>query len=361
LEAEEGFAQARFGDPHASDTLELFLHHFPKHARQNEARVALAELAFESGDRDGSARYLQTVSASVPDVPTTERAAYLAIFLADAASSTDPAKVIDLSEKFLRQFPNSPFRPEVRMKLGETYFHNGDHANAETQFTLLAREDPAGPYTETALFLAGQAATKWLDNAGADRALRLFDEVAKLDGPLKLYARQQQAIVKGKLGAEKEAVTIYDAIISAQPPPPPELQSAAYCGKADNLQELGHKDPAQYEAAISVYDSLANLPDVSPAWRNQALYKKGHVLEQLGREPEALTAYYDVLDKTLAAGGEFFWFYKAGFAAAHLFEQDENWKAAIGIYQKMTKIEGPRAAEAKARLSQLRLEKFIWD
>ena len=48
-------------------------------------------------------------------------------------------------------------------------------------------------------------------------------------------------------------------------------------------------------------------------------------------------------------------------AAAHLFEQQENWKAAIGVYQKMTKLEGPRAAEAKARLSQLRLEKFIWD
>ncbi|HEY3899788.1 MAG TPA: tetratricopeptide repeat protein [Chthoniobacter sp.] len=361
LELEEGFTQARLGDPHASDTLELFLHHFPKHPRQNEARVALAELALQGGDRDGTARYLQTVAISAPDPATTERAAYLAVFLADAATPPEPGKVIDLSEKFLRQFPRSPFLPEVRMKLGQTYFQTGDHANAETQFTLLAREDPTGPYAETALFLAGQAATKWLDNAAADRALRLFDEVVKRDGPLKLYARQQQAIVKGKLGNENEAVTIYDAILSAQPPPPAELKSAALCGKAENLQELGRKDPAQFEAAIAVYDSLAKLPDVTPAWRNQALYKKGHVLEQLGREPEALTAYYDVLDKTLTGGGEFFWFYKAGFAAAHLFEQDENWKAAIGIYQKMSKIEGPRAAEAKARLNQLRLEKFIWD
>jgi tetratricopeptide (TPR) repeat protein len=361
LELEEGFTQARLGDPHASDTLELFLHHFPKHSRQNEARVALAELSLQGGDRDGTARYLQTVATSAPDPATMERAAYLAVFLADAASPPDAAKVIDLSEKFLRQFPHSSYLPEVRMKLGQTYFQTGDHANAETQFTLLAREDPNGPYAETALFLAGQAATKWLDNAGADRALRLFDEVVKRDGPLKLYARQQQAIVKGKLGNENEAVTIYDAILSAQPPPPAELKSAALCGKAENLQELGRKDPVQFEAAITVYDSLANLPEVTPAWRNQALYKKGHVLEQLGREPEALTAYYDVLDKTLTGGGEFFWFYKAGFAAAHLFEQDENWKAAIGIYQKMTKIEGPRATEARARLSQLRLEKFIWD
>jgi len=68
-----------------------------------------------------------------------------------------------------------------------------------------------------------------------------------------------------------------------------------------------------------------------------------------------------VLDRTLAGGHEFFWFYKAGFYAAHLFEQQEDWKAAIGIYQKMAKRDGPRAAEARSRLSQLRLEKFIWD
>jgi tetratricopeptide (TPR) repeat protein len=247
------------------------------------------------------------------------------------------------------------------MKLGQTYFNTGDHANAETQFTLLARENPTGPYAETALFLAGQAATKWLDSSAVDRALRLFDEVVKIDGPLKLYARQQQAIVQSKLGKEGEAVTIYDAILSAQPPPDAELRYAALCSKGDNLTALGRKEPAQLDAAVAAYDSLAALPEVTPSWRNQALYKKGRALELLGRQPEALTAYYDVLDKTVAEGREFFWFYKAGFDAAHLFEQQSNWKAAIGIYQKMTRIEGPRAAEAKARLSQLRLEKFIWD
>jgi tetratricopeptide (TPR) repeat protein len=301
------------------------------------------------------------VKTSGPDNVTAERAAYLAVFLADADTPPNAAQVIDLARKFLRDFSRSPFLPEVRMKLGQTYFRTGDHANAETQFTLLARENPSGPYAETALFLAGQAATKWLDTGAVDRALRLFAEVAKRDGPLKLYARQQQAIVQGKLGKESEAVTIYDAILSAEPPPDPELRFAVLCGKGDNLRALGSKEPAQLEAAVEVFNSLATLPDVTPAWRNQALYKKGQALEQLKREPEALTAYYDVLDKTLAKGGEYFWFYKAGFDAAHLFEQEENWKAAIGIYQKMTKIDGPRAAEAKARLGQLRLAKFIWD
>jgi tetratricopeptide (TPR) repeat protein len=361
LVLEEGFAQARFGDPRAGDTIELFLHHFPKHARRNEARVALAELAFADGDKASAGRYLQVVNSASPDAETAERAAYLAVFLADAEAPRNAPKVIEFARKFLHDFPRSSYLPEVRMKLGQTYFGTGDHANAETQFTLLARDNPNGPYTETALFLAGQAATKWLDSGAVDRALRLFDEVVKRDGPLKLYARQQQAIVQSRLGKENEAVTIYDAILSAQPPADAELRFAAMCGKGDSLREMGRKDPAQYDAAVTVYDSLATMADVTPAWRNQALYKKGLVLQQLGREPEALTAYYDVLDKTVAEGREFFWFYKAGFDAAHLFEQAENWKAAIGVYQKMAKLEGPQAAEVKARLSRLRLEKFIWD
>lgn len=361
LVLEEGFAQARAGDPRAGDTIELFLHHFPKHPRQNEARVALAEMALADGDKKGAARYLQTISTASPDADTAERAAYLAVFLADEESPPKPAKVIELARKFLHDFPHSPYLPEVRMKLGQTYFGTGDHANAETQFTLLARENPNGSYTETALYLAGQAATQWLDSNAVDRALHLFDEVVKRDGPLKLYARQQQAIVQGRLGKQSEAVTIYDAILSAQPPPDPELRFAAMCSKGDNLREMGRKDSTQLNAAVAVYDALAALPDVTPAWRNQALYKKGITLVQLGREPEALTAYYDVLDKTVAEGREFFWFYKAGFDAAHLFEQQENWKAAIGIYQKMAKLDGPRAADARARLNQLRLDKFIWD
>jgi tetratricopeptide (TPR) repeat protein len=362
LVLEEGFTQAQAGDPRAGDTLELFIHHFPRHPRQNEARLALAELALQDGDRDGVARYLQVVNASAPDAESAERAAYLAVFAADAETPPAQSKVVQLARQFIERFPRSTWLPEVRMKLGQIYFGTGDHANAETQFTLLAREDPKGPYAETALFLAGQSATKWFDPSAVDRALGLFDEVVKRDGPLKLYARQQQAFVlQGKLGKEDEAVTIYDAILSAQPPPDAELRSAALCGKGDSLTALGRTAPEQLEAAVAVFDFLATSPDVTPAWRNQALYKKGRALEKLKRQPEALTAYYDVLEKSAAEGREFFWYYKAGFDAAGLFEKQEDWKSAIGIYQKMAQLPGPRMAEAKAKLSELRLQKFIWD
>jgi outer membrane protein assembly factor BamD (BamD/ComL family) len=360
LVLEEGFTQARAGDPRAGDTLELFLHHFPKHPRQNEARLALAELALQDGDRSSVDRYLRVVNADSPNPESAERAAYLAIFAADETQDGAP-QVIELARQFIERFPKSPLLVEVRMKLGQIFFRTGDHANAETQFTLLARESPSSAYAETALFLAGQAATRWIDAGSVDRALALFDEVVKRDGPLKLYARQQQAIVQSKLGKESEAVTIYDAILAALPPPDAELRAATLCSKGDNLVLLGRSAPAQLEAAILVYDFLAALPEVTPTWRNQALFKKGRALEQLNRRPEALTAYYDVLDKSAAEGREFFWYYKAGFDAAAMLEKQQDWRSAIGIYQKMAQLAGPRTGEAKARLSQLRLEKFIWD
>jgi len=72
--------------------------------------------------------------------------------------------------------------------------------------------------------------------------------------------------------------------------------------------------------------------------------------------------FYDVLQAETAAGEpDYFWYYKAGFDAARMLEAQEQWKAEIGVYEKMAKSQGPRAEEAKKRAEQLRLEHFIWD
>ena len=360
---EKGLAQARAGDALAAETLDLFLHHFPTHPRQGEARLALAELAFAAQDRAGAARYLRVANESAPSAETAEHAAYLAIFLStDGATPPVDDAVIRRATAFLREYPHSPLLPEVRMKLGQLYVRAGDHANAETQFTTLAQEQPAGPYAEAALFLAGQSAMREINVGAVDRALAIFEQVVKRDGRLKLHARQQQAIVQSKLGRESEAVLIYGAILAATPGPDAELRSAALCGKGDNLLLLGRQDPKQLEAAVAAFDQLATLPGVAPAWRNQALYKKGRCLHTLTRTDEALAAWYDVLDKTALEGRDFFWYYKAGFDAADVFRSQEQWKSAVGIYEKMAKLPGPRATEARERATQLKLEKFLpWD
>ncbi len=373
LALEEGLVRARAHDKDARSFLESFLEFYPGHRREGEAKLALAELSFLDA-QDGAnphalndaAVYLQAANVAAADDPETSvHAEYLAIFLADAQQPPHDEKVISLARKFLQAHGDAGLGAEVQMKLGQVYFRREDFANAETAFAQLAEQQdrltPPGAYAETALFLAGQSAMKLINIGAVDRAFRSFERVVQRNGPLKLYAQQQEAILQSKTGRESDAIVLYESIFAA-PGADLDLRQAALCGKAENLRALGAKDSKSLEAAVAAFAQLASLPDVSAHWRNQALYEEGKSLEQLGRVDEALNAYYDALQQTSAHGDqEYFWYYKAGFDAARIFEEKAEWKSAIGIYDKMIKLGGPRAEEAQKRVRELRLKNFIWE
>lgn len=361
LVLEQGLQAARAGDAGADRRLEQFLRDFPESPGVPAARIALAELAAFGSPRDltTAGRYLR--AANVPETSEEQRARadYLAIFVADEGVPRDDEAVIAAARNFLEKHPNSTLSAGARMKLGQIYFRREEYPSAQTQLETLARESPASPLAEPALFLAGQAAGRAMNVEGA---LDLFEQVARRAGPLKLYARQEQAIAKKQLGKQAEAVVLYDSILAAEPPAEAELRFAALSGKGDCLVALGGEDPASLEAAVAVYARLAAEAEVTAHWRNQALYKKAKALEKLGRGDDALVAYADALEGSEAAAGpEYFWSYKAGFDAANVLEERKDWTSAIGLYQKMSALEGPRAAEAKKRLTQLRLEHFLWE
>ncbi len=245
------------------------------------------------------------------------------------------------------------------MKLGELLTRQGDFAGAQTEFETLARDEPLSPLASTALFLAGQSAMKSMDAGGIDRALVLFEEVAKGGGPLHLQARLEQAAAQTLLERPQEAILLYDTVLEASPPP--EIAFAALAGKAENLLLLGRDDLSAIEQALALYDRLASEASGHTLWRNQALYQKARLLERLERPREALTAYYEALEKGAQQPEEYFWFYKAGFDAARLCEGEKQWESAIAIYNRIAAIDGPRSKEAQARVSQLRLEHFIWE
>jgi TolA-binding protein len=362
---EEGLVQARSQDPRAAESLKAFLRDYPASTRRAEARLALAELGLNSeGDPEAAAAQYLQVSDPVPASPEiAAKSDYLEIFLADSHQPPEDAKVIALALKFLRERPEAPEVQEVRMKLGQVYFRRGDYANAETQLINLTEASPEGPYTESALFLAGESAVKLINTGAVDRALGYFERVIKMDGSLKLYARQEQALVQERLEHEDQAIALYDIILAAEGVDP-ELWQAALCNKGNCLALLGRRElPAKdsLEKAVAVFTRLAGSPHVTAAWRNQALYKKAKALELLGRKEDSQATFYDVLNAPPTGEREYFWFYKAGFDAARVYEQQEKWKEAIGIYQKMAAARGPRTVEAQSRLRQVRLEHFIWD
>jgi len=366
LALEEGLVRTRLHDPAARETLRHFIAQFPSHPRVGEARLADAEISLAASKPEEASQLLRVANEKPRSEEVDDQGAYLAIFLADAKAGSaeqNAQEVIRLGREFLRNRPKSSLVPDVRMKLGEVYFRQTDYPNAETQFGTLVQETPQSAYAEMALFLAGQAAMRTINAGSTERALGYFDEVVKRNGSLKLHAREQQAKIQSSLGKDTEAVALYDLILDAkQPPADSELQALALIGKGDTLVVLSRKEPAQLNAAIAVFETLAARSDMGPAWRNQALFKKGKALDQLGRKAEAITVFNDVLDRNLEAKDrEFFWFYKAGFEAARHYEQQSAWTSAVSIYDKIARIEGPRAAEAQARARQLRVEHFLWN
>ena len=377
--------------------LRQFLHEQPANPRAAEARVALAELAFDrerpnltTAWREIAAPELRPVAnpgatsdfpASTP-APSAEqdRASYLAIWLADAPGpAQDQNKAIALARQFLESRPASPLAPEARMKLGEIYFQREDYPDAQTQLELLAESAPNSALAEPALYLAGLAAARSMSADGMDKAVTLLESAAHRDGLLKLQARLRQAEVQNRLGKAPDALILYDGVAAAtadRPLKEDELESRceALAGRGETLFAMAAADPRLYGEAARTFQLLAQTPGASLLWRRQALTQQGRSLEKQGDTAAALAAYDDALNAAATlpsatpgtppaapAEPEWAWFYRAGTDAARLLESQSQWTAAIAIYKKLAAADGPLKTEFENLLTRRRLEHFIWE
>jgi TolA-binding protein len=360
---EQGLVQAAQGKREAEQTLQNFIRNFPQSPRISEAWVALAELAFHAGKPDltKARQDLSRAREGNPTAAAVERADYLQVWLEDATSSPDQTALVAAANQFLQRHPSSPFAAEVRMKLAEAYYRRGDFANAQTQFEVLVQQRPDTPLAEKALFFAARSAMSSMGSGALDHALALLDQVVKMGGDLKWAARNEEATIERRLGKNVEALALYDEVLKNDAKPAERRE--ALCGKGDIYYDMGAADTENYRRAIDLYEQLATESGVPAFWRNQARFKKGKALEKLDDKPAALSAYYNVIEEGVRPDvqHEFFWFYKAGFNAGHLLEESQDWKSAVAVYRKLAAVGGSRSDEAKARLTQLRLEHFLWE
>src|SRR5215510_3456995 len=361
LRLEEGLMQAAKNDKKAAASLQRFIHDFPNNPRVSEAWVGLAELAFHSSPPrlDEARKSLDHATADTPIAAASERADYLRIWVEETAG-TDESKVIELAKRFLEQHGQSPFAPEVRMKLAELYYRRQDFANAQTQFEIIAQQNPNESLAEKALYFAAESAMSSISEHTLDRALVLFDQVMQRNGSMRWAARNEQAVIERKLGKPKEALTLYDEVLKSDAGASEKRE--ALCGKGDIFFEAGATDPNSYQRAIEIYDQWASDKEESIHWRNQALFKKGLCLEKKGDRAGSLATFYKILEDESLSGErrELFWYYKAGFNAARLLEEDSKWESAVAIYDKLVAAGGSRSEEAKTRLNNVRLEHFLW-
>ena len=272
LRLEQGLMQAAKGEKGAAESLRQFVRDFPKSPRVSEAWVGLAELAFHSTPPalDEARNDLARAADSKPTAAAAERADYLMIWIEDSADVNE-TKVIELANRFLQQHAASSFLPDVRMKLAEIYYRRQDFANAQTQFEILAQQNPNDPLGEKALFFAAESAKSSMGEHSLDRAIMLFDQVVQLNGDLKWAARNEQAVIERKLGKPQDALLLYQEVLKSNARPSEKRE--ALCGKGDVFFEMGGS--ANYQRAVEAYDQLVSDKEEPIHWRNQALFKKG--------------------------------------------------------------------------------------
>lgn len=359
LALQQGLLEAARGDKKAADSLRAFVHDFPRSLKASEGWTALAELAYHATPPrlDEARQDLARMGETRPTSVAMERADYLRIWLEDDKSDEN---VVRLANEFLDKYPASSLAADVRMKLGEAAYRRQDFATAQTQFEILAQQKGESPLLEKALFFAGESALQSMGAHSLDRALELFDEVVKRGGELKWPARMEQAAIERKLGRSPQAITLYDEILRGEAKAGEKRE--ALCAKGDIILETAGANPDKYKQAAELFDELAAPADTPAHWRNQALFKKGTCLEKLNDRAHALETFYRVVEAETSPGKtpEFFWFYKAGFNGARLLEDDQKWESAAALYQKLANAGGARSDEARARLSRLRLEHFLW-
>ncbi len=365
LELDRALDLAAKGQPEAEAELRAFVQKQSKHPRVVEAYITLAEVALLRVPTDFQAveRSLQ-VAEKLPNLTDKQRQRIAVTRLWSLDRLGQLKALTETGAEFLKSWPAAEQAAMVRMKIADAYFRLENFASARTEFELVAKNYPASGYAETALYFAGMSALSMMSDEGRESAVKIWQELAELGGPLSISARQQQALAKRRAGQETESLQLLDSLL-AEKKLPEEQQRSLLCEKAEILMLLGKTDPAKLTAAIEVLRTLLREDDLSYRWRARGGYTLATALKSAGNSTEALEACYGVVQATGFSGPsdpvEFRWFYRAGFFGIDLLEATKQWEAAARLSEKLANSKGDRAAEAKERATKIRLEHFLWD
>lgn len=325
-----------------------------------QAKLALAEWRLARGEATAAERILRTAR---DQTDTAERSASLSaaeIFAADNAGSLSREELLAACAAFLERHPDAPEAADISFKAAELHSRGGDHAAAESVLSKLARNLKDPETAAIAKFLAAQSAARSMSAEGAGRAMAWFDEIAQGPSSIRHRARLEQASLLLRDRRFNDALALYDGML-ATADLPPEARYAALMEKGDTLFALGADNPAKFDEAAALYAELSAEKAAPADWRDQAACKQASALAKAGKTAAALAAYRDVLARPPGDNADHFWFYKAGLEAARLLEEQQDWPAAIAVYDQLAEAGGAQRDELKQRSRRLRLEHFIWE
>jgi len=366
LELERGLFLAAGKHPEALTALKDFIRDHPNHPRVLEAGLAVAEFhLLEFPPRAIAARrQLESLRSAQLSPSLKEQADYVAFWIEIA--SENPEAAARAGEQFLVVWPASSRRIEMLLKLGELYYNADDFPQARAKFETLYREDPSGPHAETALFFAARSAMSAQDSK---QAIALWAEVIDRKGALAMESRRQQALSLLREGNPDNAIRVLDSILRSPEAIPADLRLAALLNRGQAYLEKSKQVPSAQEplvAAVAAFDEIIDAAGTDRIWRNQAMVFKAKCMELLNDSDQALEIYFDVVARVPTEGigadqvPEYAWYYRAGFAAIALLQEQQNWRAAANIADRLGLTRGSRAVEAAELANRIRLQHFLW-
>ena len=266
-----------------------------------------------------------------------------------------------LFTNLLTRFPTNDLAPRAQMWVANFYYNANDFLNAEKSFQMLFQNTnwSRNPLAYEARMMAGRAA--FARQAYSDAEGYFTNLVNDQSCPAEIVAEAFfaygdtltfQASNPPRLQKFSEAREAFSRIPQLFPTSP--LAPAAWGRVGDCYLQLATQDPKLYEAAAEAYRESLKSPAADIHIRSQAEVGLGKVLEKQAalRPPpdnkplfvEARDRYLNVFNGTNLRDGEKpspTWVKEAGFAAARLAEEQQDWQVAANIYQRLAKVLPP--------------------
>ncbi len=329
---------------------------FPGTDWANRAALAIGESYYREGKYDDATAVFDKLIASAPEAELGQRAFYNRGWC--DFQRGQPEKTLAAFGEFLQKYPDSSLAPEVQFWIAYHYMQQKDYIKSQEQFQLLAKNYPTSKQADSAQYYAARSAYARQD---FKVAIELYDGLLKSfpESSWRCDARFGEGDALTELGQFDNALLVFDALIKEFPDC--YLLCEAHGRKGDCQYTL-----ERYADAIASFRSALGCARVTDSsLRNQLCYKIGQSFEKQGKLSEAFEQYSVCVYESAVAPPpdvppERFWVCKAGLAAAAIKEQQQQWKEAIKLYERLLEVCPDNKALVEERIRVVRVDHFIW-
>lgn len=305
---------------------------YPKGDMAGRAALAVGESFYREGKYDEAIAEFQKLIDAAPESELGQRAFYLRGWCQAQKGSAE--KTLAEFKEFLTKYPKSALAPDAQFWVADFYAKRQDYINAQQQFDLLAKNYPTHELADVAQYMAGRAAYSRQDYKTAKESFEVLIKTFT-NSAWRCDALFSDGDALTELGQFDNALVVFDLVTKQFGDC--YLVCEAHGRKGDCLFTLKRFD----EAAASYRTALDCAAQAEAAIRNQLYFKLGQSYEQLGKLADAYESYAKPVYEQIAEPNpqpERFWLGKAGMAAAGIKEQQQQWRDAITLYERLIKL-----------------------